>query len=171
MTSKIKNIVLVFGFILAVFLCYKMAFSETIRLKNEFNALVIQETLFKNTPKQFSILKQKQKYYDSLLNQYQLNEGSVQNSLLKIINTYADSTHLKVVSFLEPHIENNNDLKVNTYQFTLEGNFNALIKLIHKLEQKTKFGEIVNIHFEKKTNFRTGKKYLQARVLLKSFGG
>ncbi len=35
--------------------------------------------------------------------------------------------------------------------------------------QQTKFGEIINLHLEKKINFKTGKKYLQASVLLRSF--
>ena len=170
MTNKTKNILLIVGFLLALVLCYKLAISKTISLKKEFNSLALEETLFENAPKQVSLLKQKQKYYDAILDKYQLNGSSLQNNLLKTINTYADSTNLKVVNFLEPHIIKKNDLKINTYQFTLEGDFNAILKLIHKLEQKTKFGEIINLHFEKKKNFRTGKSYLQAYLLLKSFG-
>ena len=170
MTNKTKKILLVVGFLVALIICYQFAVSKTIDLKKEYNALKLQETLFENAPKQVSLLTQKQKYYDSVLNKYQLNGNSVQNNLLKTINAFADSTNFKVVNFLEPHIIIKNDLKINTYQFTLEGNFNAVLKLIHKLEQKTKFGEIINLHFEKKTNFRTGKRYLQAHVLLKSFG-
>ncbi|AUP81627.1 hypothetical protein C1H87_13530 [Flavivirga eckloniae] len=147
-----------------------MAISKTVALKKEYNALKQQEVLFENTPKQISLLKQKQTYYDSLLNKYQINGSSLQNNLLKTVTVFADSTNLKVVSFLEPHIIHKNNLKINTYQFVLEGNFNAIIKLIHKLEQDTKFGEITNLSFEKKKNFRTGRYYLQAFVLLKSFG-
>lgn len=170
MTNKTKNILLILGFLLALILCYKLAISKTISLKKEFNSLTEQEALFENTPKQVSLLKQKQKYYDDLLDKYQLNGNSVQNNLLKTINTYSDSANIKIINFLEPHIINKNDLKINTYQFTLEGDFNSILKLIHKLEQQTKFGEIINLHFEKKTNFRSGKNYLQASVLLKSFG-
>ncbi|WP_298341110.1 hypothetical protein [uncultured Algibacter sp.] len=170
MTKKTKNILLVIGFISTLFLCYKLAISKTLSLKKEFNNLALQETLFENAPKQVSLLKQKEEYYNKVLDKYQLNGSSVQNNLLKTINRYSDSTNLKVVNFLEPHIIIKNDLKINTYQFTLEGDFNAILKLIYKLEQKTKFGEIINLHFEKKKNFRSGKSYLQASVLLKSFG-
>ncbi|GAA3614656.1 hypothetical protein Q4Q39_02600 [Flavivirga amylovorans] len=170
MTNKTKNILLIVGFLFTLILCYQLAISKTVLLKKEFNSLEMQEALFKDTPKQVSLLKQKQKYYDSILNKYQLNGSSVQNNLLKTINTFADSTNLKLVNFLKPHVIIKNDLKINTYQFTLEGDFNAILKLIHKLEQKTKFGEIINLHFEKKTNFRTRKSYLQASVSLKSFG-
>lgn len=170
MTKKTKIMTLLVGFFLALILCYQLAISKTVALKKEYNSLEQQELLFKSTPKQVSLLKQKEKYYDALLSKYQLNGSSVQNNLLKTINVFADSTNLKVVSFLEPHIINKNDLKISTYQFTLEGDFNAILKLIYTLEQKTKFGEITNLHFKKKTNFRTRKHYLQASVLLKSFG-
>lgn len=170
MTNKTKNVVLIIGFLLALTLCYQLAISKTVTLKKEYNTLKYEETLFENTPKQVSMLQQKQQYYDGLLSKYQLNGSSVQNNLLKTINKFADSANIKVIGFLEPHVILNEDLKISTYQFSLEGDFNALLKLIHKLEQGTKFGEITHIAFEKKTNFRTGQVFLQAHVLLKSFG-
>jgi len=170
MTNKTKNILLLLGFLLALILCYQLAISKTFILKNEYNSLKQQQALFINTPKQLSLLKQKQKYYDSLLTKFQLGGSSIQNSLLKTINTFAKDNDLKVIRFLEPHVINRNDLTIKTYGFTLEGNYNAILQLTHKLEQETKFGEIINLHFEKKKNFRTGKYYLQAKVLLKSFG-
>ena len=170
MTNKTKIILLLLGFLLTLTLCYQLAFSKTIALKTSYNTLKNQEVLFENTPKQLSLLKQKQRFYDSLLTKYQLHGSSVQNNLLKTINSLANSTNLKVIQFLEPHIITKNELIINTYQFTLEGNYNAILQLIHKLEQETKFGEIINLHFEKKKNFRTGKYYLQAHLLLKNFG-
>ncbi len=170
MNNKTKNIILISGFLLVLILCYKLAINKTIDLKQEFKQLKEQEILFKNTPRQLSLLKQKQKYYDSILTKHKISGSSIQNNLLKVINTYADSTNIKVVTFLEPHIINQNDLKINTYQFTLQGKYNSIIKLIHLLEQETKFGEIINLHFEKKKNFRTNQYYLQAHILLRSFG-
>lgn len=155
---------------MVLFFCYQLAISKTLSIKKEYNALKHQETLFDYPPKQESILKQKQAYYDSLLSKYQLNGSSIQNNLLKTINTFASSTNIKVISFLEPHIINKDNLKISTYQFILEGDYNAIIKLLHKLEQDTKFGEIINSAFEKKTNYSTGKEYLQVQILLKSFG-
>ena len=67
MTNKTKNILLIVGFLLALVLCYKLAISKTISLKKEFNSLALEETLFENAPKQVSLLKQKQKYYDAIL--------------------------------------------------------------------------------------------------------
>lgn len=170
MTIKTKNNILIIGFVFALLACYQLAVSKTVLIKKEYNDLKQEETLFENTPKQVSLLKQKKKYYNELLSKYKLDGSSLQNNLLKTINKFADSTNIKVIAFLEPHVINQNDLKISTYQFTLEGNYNAILKLIHKLEQETKFGEIINLAFEKKTNFRTGQISLQAQILLKKIG-
>lgn len=42
-------------------------------------------------------------------------------------------TNIKLVSFLEPHTISENDLKINTNQFKLEGEYNNILNLIHKL--------------------------------------
>lgn len=170
MTSKQKNIVLIIGFFLLLIVCYQFAISNTLEEKQKLDTLKIESKIFENSPKQLSILKQKEVYYDSLLAKYQLDDSSIQNNLLKTINTFAESNNIKVISFLEPHISITNDLTVNTYEFVLEGQYSSINKLIYRLEQETKFGEIISIHFEKKKNFRTGKFFLRARVLLKSFG-
>lgn len=170
MSKKQKNIALIIGFVVALILCYQLAISNTLEQKKQYNSLKAQELLFKNTPKQLSLLKQKEMYYDSLLTKYQLDGSSIQNNLLKVVNVFANDNNLKVVSFVEPHAITKNDLTIKTYEFVLEGNYNAINQLIHQLEQQTKFGEVINLHFEKKKNFRSGRYYLQARVLLQSFG-
>jgi hypothetical protein len=170
MSKKTKNILLIAGFVLALMICYQLAISETLQQKEQYNILKQQELLFKNAPKKLSLLKQKQMYYDSLLTKYQLDGSSIQNNLLKSINTFANINSIEVISFSEPHTMVQNDLTIKTYEFVLQGDFNDINQLIYQLEQKTKFGEIVNLHFEKKKNFRSGKSYLQAKVLLRSFG-
>ena len=170
MTNKQKNIALVVGFVLVLILSYQLAVAKTFEQKKQYKTLQQEVLLFENAPKQLSLLKQKQRYYDSILTSYQLDGSSIQNNLLSTINTYADQKNLKVISFLEPHNMDKNGLVVKTYDFTLEGNYNSIIGLVYTIEQKTKFGEVIHLQFEKKKNFRSGRYYLQARVLLKSFG-
>lgn len=170
MTNKTKNIALVVGFIMAFVVCYQLAFSKTFELKTQYEMLSKEADLFDNVPKQLSLLKQKEHYYDSLLTRYQLKGSSIQNNLLNTLNSFANNNSLKIIDFLEPHLVVQNGLTFKTYQFTLEGDYNSILKLIYNLEQQTKFGEIINLHFEKKKNFKTGKDYLQAIVLIKSFG-
>jgi hypothetical protein len=170
MTKKQKNILLIVGFVVLLYICYQLAIGKTLEQKEQYDTLSKEVLLSKNAPKKLSLLKQKEVYYDSLLTKYKLDGSSIQNNLLKVINAHAKTNGIKVVSFLEPHVITKNDLIIKTYDFTLEGRYNAINQLIYQLEQHTKFGEIISLHFEKKKNFRTGRYYLQARVLLKSFG-
>lgn len=169
MRQKTKNILLVIGFFLIVIIAYRYAIVNTLQLKKEYGMLQKEALVFDNLPTQLSALRHKERYFDSLLTTYQLGESSMQNSMLNTINTYADANQIKVVDFIEPHRIKQQDLTVNTYQFTIEGNYNALLSLVHQLEQHTKFGEIINLNFKKVKNYKTGKHFLQASVLLKSF--
>ncbi|WP_040278305.1 hypothetical protein [Psychroserpens damuponensis] len=170
MKQKTKNIYLICSFVLLLIIAYKFSFSNTIEAKNDYNLLAQETSAFDNMPMQLAILKQKEKYYDSLLTIYKLKDNSIQNSLLKTINSYADAKNIKISNFIEPHQIEQGDSKINTYQFTLEGDYNTIITLIHQLEQNTKFGEVINLNFEKKKNYKTGRFYLEADVLLSSFG-
>jgi len=170
MAQKTKNILLILGFILIVILAYKYAIANTLQLKKDYKTLQQEALVFDKMPLQLSSMKQKEKYYDSLLTKYKLGESSMQNSMLSTINSFADDNQLKVVDFIEPHSIKQNDLTINTYQFTLEGNYNAILSLVYQLEQHTKFGEVINLNFKKQKNHKTGTYYLQANVLLRSFG-
>ncbi len=170
MDIKQKNIILIVVFLLVICMCYFFAISKTLEQKKQYHTLKKEQFLFQNTPRELSILKQKEVYYDSLLTKYQLNDSSIQNNLLKTINSFANANNLKVISFLEPHSIIKNNLIIKTYEFVVEGNYNSINLLIYQLEQQNHFGEIINLHFERKKNFKTGKSYLQAKILLQSFG-
>jgi len=169
MKSKQRLIILLIGILVTALICYQIAISKTVTLKEQYTHLKQQEVLFKNTPKQLTLVKKKQQYYNSILTKYQLNGSSIQNSLLQNITVFAKKNQLKVIDFTEPHLSKKNEVTIKTYQFTLEGEYNKILSLIHRLEQETKFGEIINLHFKKEKNYRTGKHYLQTKVLLKSF--
>jgi len=170
MNTKLKNRVLLLAVAVAIVLCYNLAISKTLELHKEQKALEEQAVMFKNTPKQVSLLKQKQMYYDSILTKNQLIGSSLQNNLLKTINTYASKQDLKVLEFQEPHVATVNELLVKSYRFTVEGSFKGIMALLYTIEQKTRFGEIINVEFEKKKDYKTQKEHLQASVILKSFG-
>ncbi|MFD0862232.1 hypothetical protein ACFQ1M_08420 [Sungkyunkwania multivorans] len=166
MSSRNKNIILVIGLLFLAFLGYRFAISKTVAARSTYKKLSRQAILFENLPKQFSVLKQKERYYDSLLAAYQIKGNSIQSNLLKTVNTYADEHRLKVIAFKEPHILERENATLSTYSFSLEGDFSSILRLIHQLERRTRYGELVNVHFEKKKNYRTRKFYLQAHILL-----
>lgn len=168
MNSKTKNIIAVAGFFLALIVCYKFTFSETLAHRKNYQHLKKEVQLFKDIPQQLSVLYQKEKYYDSLQRTFQITETSFQNTILKTINTAAETHNFNVIEFNEPHIFEENDIRKNSYSFTVEGSFMSILKLTHHLEQKTKFGEIIHYQLEKKKDPRTRKERLQARIIIQN---
>ncbi|WP_298507507.1 hypothetical protein [uncultured Kordia sp.] len=170
MSNSLKNKLLIGGFVVLLFLCYKFAIANTFTLKSEHSKLIQEQKIFENTPKQIALLKKKEQYYDSLLTKYKIGGTSLQNNLLNVVTSFSKAHNLKVIDFLEPHVYAEQSLTINTYSFTVEGHFNNILQLIYTLEQRTKYGEVISVWYEKKKNYRTGKSYLQAKIVLQSLG-
>lgn len=168
MRGNKKQILFVLGFILILFVCYKLAIARTLIYRDNYKNLQKEAILFENTPRQLSVLRQKEAYLDSILTTYRLGDTSIQNSLLSAINSMADTSGVRVISFNEPHLFQQGELTVKTYGFTLEGNYGDILNIIYELEQKHRFGEITNLHFDKLRDYRRNRDYLQATALLKS---
>ncbi|SFW68270.1 hypothetical protein SAMN02927921_03283 [Sinomicrobium oceani] len=169
MTSRNKNIIAVVLFLLALFLCYTLAVSNTVRTRKAYHILKAEESLLHDIPRQLSVLHEKNAYYDSLLRKYKIGGTSMQHNLLKAVNENASELNLKVIAFHEPHIFEKEGLKTHTYNLTVEGSFNDILTFTYRLEQQTGYGEVVSLNLEKKKNFRTGKEFLQGNLLVRNF--
>ena len=166
MMIRQKNSALVIGFIVVLLLGYWLSISETLSLKRNYQNLKAQEELFANIPQRLSLLQQKEHYYDSLLQHYQISGTSIQNNLLKTIERYAANHDLKVVAFDPPHTLAENSRKTSSYTFRVAGDFKSILGLAYQLEQRNKFGMIASLEFEKLKNYRTGKVSLEGQFIL-----
>ena len=167
MNPKKKNIALLFGFIFLLWIAYQLSFSKTLELKKQHAALKQEARLFENGAQKLLQLKQEDHYYDSIFKSKRIStDTSFQNNLLSVINSFADSTMIKVVSFENPHKFQQEGTEVLTYAFTLQGNFSQITRLIYQLEQHYKLGKIISINYVKKRNYRRRSDYLVCSVLL-----
>ena len=167
MSLKHKNIALLIGFILLLWLSYMLSFSKTLELKERHSALKKEQELLSNVSQKLLILKQQEVYYDSILRSKKISiESSFQNNLLSKINGFADSTNIKVVSFQNPHVFEQDGAEVLTYSFTLRGSFNQITRLIYQLEQSFKLGKVISVQYMKKRDYRRRSDYLECTILL-----
>ena len=159
---------LIAGFLLLLLVSYRFAISNTLKLMAEHKKLKEEEKHFKNVPKQLKILSEKDAFYESQLKKYRINGTSLQNNILKALNSMGEENGFQVVEFREPHRFESNVIE-NTYIFTLEGPYNSILKGIHKLEQEHKYGEVLHLSFIKGKNYRTNTEFLRVEVLLRNF--
>ena len=168
MTQRNKNILLVSGLIVMLFFAYRFGFSKTFVISSEVDKLEAQKQAYQSAPAQLAALSNKEKQLDAILEQNNVEGSSLQNNILKTLNTLSNESGFTIIAFEEPHIFTDEESKktTTTYNFTLQGDYKALINVIYALEQKYSFGNVVQMQFEKKKNFRTRSTYLQCNILL-----
>jgi hypothetical protein len=164
-----KNKILVLGFLLALYICYSFAISNTITAYKEYhskNELIIDNN---DSPKLAHQLRLKEKQLDLVLSQYNITATeSFQNDLLKQLNTYSENYHLKIIDFKEPHIITEKGFITTSYIFSLEGSFNGCISLINKIENNPILGSIKHLNFTKQRDYKTNIDYLVVEVIIQN---
>ncbi len=168
MTQKNKNILLIVGFALCLIIAYQLAFSKTIAIRKEVSNLKAQTASFQRFGDVSFNLGQRKKFVDSVLDKNKFKSISVQNNMLEFLNQESTNEGFKIISFTEPHKVEENESMITSYQFTIRGNFDDLVRVIYKIEQEYSFGEVSHINFEKKYDYRKRKKYLECSVIIKS---
>ena len=167
MSLKQKNIALLIGLVLLLWVANRLSFSKTFALKKQYEISQKEQKLFSNVSQKLVSLQQQNVYYDSILKSKKIStESSFQNNLLQTITSFADTTNTKVVAFKDPHEFKDNTTLINTFSFTLRGNFSKIVQLIYILEQHYKLGKIVSVNFEKKKNYRRNINFLECTILL-----
>lgn len=161
-----KNKLLGTGILTLLVLSYMLAIKNTISLKTESKQLEEQVARFTDIPNRLTVLNQKNEYYDSVLGSMDFNDTSLQNNLIRIITMEAENNRVKVIDFNEPHTFPIEESVQYTYNFVLEGNYVDILKVVHVLEKKGNFGEVVHLDFEKKKDYRTNREYLSAKVMV-----
>lgn len=161
-----KNKILILGFIISIIVVYRFALSKTIATNQIVSQLKQEQHSLNNVSNTIYSLQAQEKKLDSILKNYNLSiNNSFQQSLLKNITLFANTYNLQILAFNKPHEVNTNITKLKTYSFEVKGDFISTLKMINDLEQ-LQLGELISINFEKKTNFRTGVKFLTCKILL-----
>lgn len=162
-----KNKLLLIGFLIALYICYTFAFSNTISFYKEYHSKKDMITDNNSTPILSQQLHQKEKQLDLLLSHYKITVSeSFQNDLLKQLTIYSDSLSLKIIDFKEPHILSEKGYTTTSYIFSLEGSFNGSLALLNKIENNPTLGSIKHLNFTKKRNYKTNVDQLFVEVIM-----
>ncbi|WP_047415878.1 hypothetical protein [Cellulophaga sp. Hel_I_12] len=169
MKTNNKLTLLILSILIALFVCYNFAIKNTIQLHKEHNKLLKEVVFFNNISDELALLNRRKRYNDSILLEMNLENTSIENNLLRILNIEASKNSLDIIDFNTPHIYIDNNGEVYTYNFTLQGGFIDIISTLHQLELNGNFGEVAHVNLLKKKNFKTNKDYLIATVFIQNF--
>lgn len=161
-----RNKLLAGGLLLLLVLSYYLALDKTLVLRRTSQELSSEAAQFSDISGKLAVLQQKQRHYDSLLVQMNMDDSSLQNNLLKQLNRQAALHDIKVMDFNPAHTHESEGTRFDTYSFDLRGNYTDILKVLYDLEQKGNYGEIVHLAFEKKKDYRTRRYHLDAMVFV-----
>lgn len=167
MSTKNKNIILLIGFIVALWMIYALAISNSMAARKKYYKLQNQKMSISNMPQRLNYLNQQNKYLDSLLRKNNIKTGTTfQNNLLQHIDTFASMYELKIVTFNEPHQFTKKEAILRTYSFSVKGYYKNILSLIHNLEQNGNYGKLLSVNFEKKKNYKLNSTFLECVIIL-----
>ena len=166
MNSQQKNIGLLVGFLVSVFIAYHFAIKQTIEAKKRNVVLLKEKDLVDNAVTKIEYLHQKNNNLSSLLTSNNISiKSSFQQMLLEKITKFSKEKNITIIAFNQPHKIENNQTEIETYSFELKGNFVSLLKLINYVEHQ-QLGELISVNFEKKKNYKTNRNYLTSTIFL-----
>ena len=166
MNNKNKNILLVVGFFVVLFIAYSFSIKKTIEAKELLTTLWSEKELQSNAQSKIFNLQQENAHLDAILRKRDLSiENSFQQTLLKKINSFAEKEKITIISFEEPHEFERNEINLKTYFFEIKGDFRALLKLINELERQ-QLGQLVSVNFTKKKKYRTNRTALSCQFYI-----
>lgn len=161
-----KNKILFVGILLMLFVSYRLAIKKTMDEAKAHTVNFERKELIKDIPKQLAFLNQKEIHLDTQLRLLNVENSSLQNSLLKFLNEASEKHKVKIIEFNSPHIYSTERETKETYIFKLEGSYTSILKTIHALENKGSFGAVAHLEMEKKKDYRTKRTFLQAKIFL-----
>jgi uncharacterized protein YnzC (UPF0291/DUF896 family) len=166
MNNKNKNILLVVGFFVVLFIAYSFSIKKTMEAKELLTTLWSEKELQSNAQSKIFNLQQENAHLDAILRKRDLSiENSFQQTLLKKINSFAEKEKITIISFEEPHEFERNEINLKTYFFEIKGDFRALLKLINELERQ-QLGQLVSVNFIKKKKYRTNRTALSCQFYI-----
>lgn len=169
MTTRNKNIILVFGLLFTGFLAYKYAISNTLSVKQELETIEQQINSESKSVQSSSQLEKKEANLDSIINKNRSGNASLQNNLLKVLNSFSEKNNFKIISFKEPHYQVLPDSsKITSFNFILEGEYKNIEKTLYQLETNYSFGAVSHSGFQREKDFRLNKNYLRCEVIIQN---
>jgi len=153
-------------FVLLMIVVYWLAIGKTIHLSSQVEQLRNQVNQISDAPLRIQILKKRLNQLESEIGNYKTEISH--EHIFEDLSEYCKSNQLKIREFPESHQADLNGHLVSTYQVEIEGGFHSLLRLVHRLEQKTFLGKLAGVHFQQKTDRRSRREYLSLRIYLQT---
>jgi hypothetical protein len=165
---KQKSYLLFTGLVLFLFIGYKFSFSDTFIMKGQIEEKEGKLAWLKDKEKELPVLKAKMAEFEKAYSKS--DSTAVRDKLTAYISDFAETNNCLVTEIPVNSSFKNDNLRVQTNTFTIKGNFNNLLSLLHKLENEYKYvAKIMSTRFYSTQDMQTKKKNLFLTIITQSF--
>lgn len=160
LTYKKKFIYLLICGALSLCLVYVLSINETLKLRKSYIELKSRYDGVFDASSSILFYEKELNKIDSLIVTKNDKGNYTQEELLRKVTEFGRSHNLTIINFPAPHQHIDNGYKVFTYEASIAGSYNDLIRLLYELEMGSYLGVI------KSANFELIKSQGQARTML-----
>jgi len=167
LTYKQKFLGLIAISVLLGLAAYKRSFKLTIDAYNEYNELREKLHEIKSSSNTIHELDAEILYFDNLLGKENMESVLVQQEILNFVTN--KSVAVSVFELAEVHEASDKEFVIHTNQLTIEGGFEALLKMVYEFEKEFPYSRVVNTSFFKKKDFKTRRIKLYAKIIFQNY--
>lgn len=169
LTYKQKNYLLLIGTIVFLLVIYNASIKGTVEVYSSYSELNDKKEELENAPenlikveKRFAELKKGYGEHETY------EDAEYQELVLEKITEFCIENDLVLRSFPAPHIFGEQGFEIEINRVSVQGPFGDLLELTYHLERKYKLGRIASLHFEKRTDLKTKKRFLVVNIYMQN---
>tara|TARA_Y100000589_G_scaffold307824_1_gene323842 strand:+ start:5754 stop:6305 length:552 start_codon:yes stop_codon:yes gene_type:complete len=151
--------------VLVFFTVYKVAISDSVKLYSENERLKKELSKIEQTDSLIKVLERQQ----NNLKRKSYSNGNFQEYLLKTIANLTKKHKTNIIKIPQTHYYLHQNLKIETYRFTLEGNFKNLTYFINDLNNEIYPATINSINYQRIDDYSKNKKKLQVALIIQIY--
>jgi hypothetical protein len=154
------------GIILVTIATYSFAIKKTIDTISNCNAMTHTLDSANLAPQYMQSLQQEIELFSKNIGNSNISDMDFQISLIQVVGDYCKLHGMTVQSFPNPHVFTKEKFQLQTYRFTVAGNYAKHVQLLQMLEHRNIGAKIVSVHFETQKQFQQHRELLAMTVYL-----
>jgi hypothetical protein len=136
-------------FILPIlFICYKLAFANTIQEYKKYREYLNQNTSLNNSENSLSALNAKKQAIETFLKEYELDTLNTNKNLIAVVTNFCNENRLEFKEYKPLNIFHVQELPVFTRAVTVEGDFIKCLQLVYALENENPVGHVSSVQYK-----------------------
>ncbi len=152
------------GLILAPFVLYWVALSDTIGAYRSCINLKAQQSQIRNIDERLDEARNELAEISFSIGMVDGDPAAFQTEVMSAVSGFCSGKDIDLVDFPAVQTYTESGMTLETISFTIEGGFISTVKLINHLETEAKVGRLISTEFHKTRTKRSKRKVLRTTI-------